>query len=106
MRVLRRVDSAVALALLRGCPHKVVCDGRMICQEQFLVYDTRGKKRKTQVITVLLHPSMVVLARRRKERQKGVKKSCLEFYDALDVRRYYIYVCCHVCPSLSVSDYL
>ena len=100
MRVLRLVDCTVSLAKLRGCPHKIVSDGEMICQEQFIVYSTRGKKRKPQVMTVLLHPSLVVFARKhKKKKQGGMKESYLEFLDALEVRK-----CLSVSLCLSLCD--
>ena len=96
MRVLRRVDNTATMAKLRGCPHDIVFDGHMICEEQFLVYNTCGKKHRAQVMTVFLHPNIVVVARRRKERCKG---TYLEFCESLDVRNS---VCLSVCLSIKL----
>ena len=58
----------------------------MICRNQFSVYSTRSKKKKPQEMCVMLHPSMVVVAKKRKEKGRGKKKEhYLEFIEALDV---------------------
>ena len=88
VRILRRVDNAMVLSRLRDCPHQVVHDGHMICRDQFLVYSTRTKKkRKSQELCVMLHPEVVVLAKRKKEKSKGKKEHYLEFIEALEVSK-------------------
>ena len=86
IRILRHVDSATVLHQLRNCPHQRVFDGHMICRDQFVVYNTRMKKKRPQELCVMLHPSVVVLAKRRKEKSKRKKEQFWDFVEALDVR--------------------
>ena len=86
MRVLRAVDNECGIQQLRGCPHPLL-DSHMICRDNFLVYSTRGKKRKVYEMCVFLHASRVVLARPRKNKQrKG--EMYLEYYDSIQVSNF------------------
>lgn len=82
--MLRAVDNEFGLGKLRDCPHRSLSDGDMICRDHFLVYTTRGKKRKVHSMCVFLHPTKVVFAKQRKEKgRKGMPY--LEFYEAMEV---------------------
>ena len=82
-QLLREVDNAIGLSKLCGAPD-MLSDGQMVCRDQFLVYTTRGKKRKVHTMSVFLHPSKVVFARTRKEERRK-ESTYLEFYEALEV---------------------
>lgn len=84
MQLLRAVDNEFGLSKLRGCPHALSGD-HMICRDHFLVYSTRGKKRKVYEMCVFLHKSKVVLARPRRDKTKK-GHTYLEFHEALEVR--------------------
>jgi len=55
-----------------------------------MVYSTRTKKKQPQELCVMLHPSMVVLAKRRKEKIKRKKEQFWDFVEVLNVSRSFI----------------
>ena len=103
MSVLRSVDNALCLRKFRGYQDAAsLSDGRMVCQEQFLVYNTRGKK-KVHIMDVLLHHSKIVFARPRKI--KGKKgETYLELYETLDVRLTHNILTCPLTHNILPPD--